>query len=129
VTTSLWIGALKFTDHEAENAEPLVTGSPLTSRLCNKLGAQKLARLVGVMQMTLGSLIAWVSYCWVSRAAIPFCGRSVAYGARGAVMASAVLQCGGRQLRHIPKDLGHVDRSRLWDSSMQQLYVIPMRPT
>jgi reactive chlorine resistance protein C len=58
VTTFLWIGALKFTDYEVENAEPLVTASPLTSRLRQKLGAQKLARLVGVTQITLGSLIA-----------------------------------------------------------------------
>ena len=58
VTTFLWIGALKFTDYEVENAEPLVTASPLTSRLREKLGAQKLARLVGVTQITLGSLIA-----------------------------------------------------------------------
>ena len=58
VTTLVWIGALKFTDYEVENAEPLVTASPLTSRLREKLGAQNLARLVGVMQITLGSLIA-----------------------------------------------------------------------
>jgi reactive chlorine resistance protein C len=58
VTTFLWTGALKFTDYEVENAEPLVIGSPLTSRLRKKLGAQELARLVGVMQITLGSLIA-----------------------------------------------------------------------
>jgi reactive chlorine resistance protein C len=58
VTAFVWIGALKFTDYEVENAEPLVTPSPLTSRLRAKLGAQKLARLVGVTQITLGSLIA-----------------------------------------------------------------------
>jgi reactive chlorine resistance protein C len=58
VTTLVWIGALKFTDYEVQNAEPLVTGSPLTSRLRKKLGAQKLAWLVGVAQITLGSLIA-----------------------------------------------------------------------
>ena len=58
VTTFLWIWALKFTDYEVENAEPLVTASPLTSRIRKKLGAQKLARLVGVTQITLGSLIA-----------------------------------------------------------------------
>jgi hypothetical protein len=50
----VWIGALKFTDYEVENAESLVTASPLTSRLHKKLGAQKLARLVGVTQITLG---------------------------------------------------------------------------
>jgi reactive chlorine resistance protein C len=58
VTTLVWIGALKFTEYEVENAEPLVTASPLTARLRKKLGAQKLAWLVGVGQITLGSLIA-----------------------------------------------------------------------
>jgi hypothetical protein len=58
VTTLVWVGALKFTDYEIQNAEPLVTASPLTSRLRKKLGAQKLAWLVGVAQITLGSLIA-----------------------------------------------------------------------
>jgi uncharacterized membrane protein YkgB len=57
-TTFLWVGALKFKDYEVENAEPLVTASPLTSRLREKLGARKFARLVGVTQITLGSLIA-----------------------------------------------------------------------
>ncbi len=58
VTAFVWIGALKFTDYEIENAEPLVTASPLTSRLRAKLGAQKLGWLVGVTQITLGALIA-----------------------------------------------------------------------
>jgi uncharacterized membrane protein YkgB len=57
-TTFLWVGALKFKDYEVQNAEVLVTASPLTSRLREKLGAQKLAQLVGVTQITLGSLIA-----------------------------------------------------------------------
>jgi len=56
--TLLWIGALKFTDYEVENSEVLVTASPLTARLRGKLGAQKLARIIGVTQITLGSLIA-----------------------------------------------------------------------
>jgi reactive chlorine resistance protein C len=58
VTTLVWIGALKFTDYEVQNAEPLVTASPLTSRLRKRLGARKLAWLVGVTQIALGSLIA-----------------------------------------------------------------------
>jgi reactive chlorine resistance protein C len=58
VTTLVWVGVLKFTDYEVQNAEVLVTASPLTSRLRKKLGAQKLAWLVGVTQITLGSLIA-----------------------------------------------------------------------
>jgi uncharacterized membrane protein YkgB len=57
-TTLLWIGALKFKDYEVENAEVLVTASPLTSWFRDKLGAQKLGRLIGVAQMTMGSLIA-----------------------------------------------------------------------
>lgn len=58
VTTLVWVGVLKFTDYEVQNAEVLVTASPLTSRLRKKLGAQKLAWLVGVTQIALGSLIA-----------------------------------------------------------------------
>ena len=73
-TTLLWIGALKFKDYEVENAEVLVTASPLTSRLRAKLGAQKLARLIGVTQITLGSLIA----------AKPLAPRASAIGSFGA---------------------------------------------
>lgn len=57
-TTLLWVGALKFKDYEVQNAEVLVTASPLTSPLRRKLGAKKLGWLVGVMQLTLGSMIA-----------------------------------------------------------------------
>jgi reactive chlorine resistance protein C len=73
-TTFLWVGALKFKDYEVQNAEPLVTASPLTSRLHEKLGAQKLARLIGVTQITLGSLIA----------AKPFAPQASAVGSFGA---------------------------------------------
>src|ERR1700722_20133755 len=51
-TTLLWIGALKFKDYEVENAEVLVTASPLTSWFRDKLGARKLGRVIGVAQMT-----------------------------------------------------------------------------
>ena len=57
-TVFIWVGALKFKDYEAANSEPLVTGSPLTSRLREKLGRRKLARLVGASQVALGFLIA-----------------------------------------------------------------------
>lgn len=73
-TTLLWIGALKFTDYEIRNAEVLVTASPLTSRLREKLGAQKLGWLTGVTQITLGSLIA----------AKPVAPRAAAAGSLGA---------------------------------------------
>jgi reactive chlorine resistance protein C len=73
-TTLLWIGALKFKDYEVENAEVLVTASPLTSRLRAKLGAQKLARLIGITQITLGTLIV----------AKPLAPRASAAGSLGA---------------------------------------------
>ena len=57
-TVFLWVGALKFTDYEVQNAEVLVTASPLTSRLRRNLGARKLGWLTGILQITLGSLIA-----------------------------------------------------------------------
>jgi reactive chlorine resistance protein C len=74
VTTLVWIGILKFTDYEVQNAEPLVNASPLTSRLRKRLGAHKLAWLVGVTQITLGSLIA----------AKPVAPRASAVGSLGA---------------------------------------------
>jgi reactive chlorine resistance protein C len=71
----VWIGALKFTDYEIQNAEVLVTASPLTSWLRRKLGARKLEGLIEVMQITLGSLIA----------ARPVAPRASAAGSFGAV--------------------------------------------
>jgi reactive chlorine resistance protein C len=56
-TVMLWVGALKFRDYEIQNAEPLVTSSPLTSRLRARLGARRLGWLVGIGQLTLGALI------------------------------------------------------------------------
>jgi uncharacterized membrane protein YkgB len=58
MTTFLWVGAMKFTDAEIESSEVLVSASPLTSRLRQKLGARKLGRLTGIGQIILGTLIA-----------------------------------------------------------------------
>ena len=74
-TTLLWIGALKFTEYEVKNADVLVTASPLTSWPRQKLGAQKLGQVVGVTQITLGSLIV----------AKPVAPRASAVGSFGAV--------------------------------------------
>ncbi|WP_406079195.1 YkgB family protein [Micromonospora sp. NBC_00858] len=73
-TNILWIGALKFKQYEVENDEPLVTSSPLFSRFREKLGAQKLNRLIGVTEITVGSLIA----------AKPFAPKASAIGSFGA---------------------------------------------
>jgi reactive chlorine resistance protein C len=75
VTNILWIGALKFKQYEVENDEPLLTSSPLFSRFREKLGAQKLNRLIGVSEITVGSLIA----------ARPLAPRASAIGSFGAV--------------------------------------------
>ncbi|MER5687992.1 DUF417 family protein [Streptomyces sp. NPDC002205] len=71
----LWIGRLKFEDYEVENIRPLVTSSPLFSRLVTKFGEHKLARLIGVTEIAMGSLIA----------AKPFAPRASALGSLAAV--------------------------------------------
>ena len=58
VANILWIGALKFESYEVENIEPLIASSPLFSQLHGKLGAPKLARLIGGTEIAIGSLIA-----------------------------------------------------------------------
>ncbi|QYN19218.1 YkgB family protein [Amycolatopsis sp. DSM 110486] len=47
----MWVGVLKSQDYEVENAEPLVTASPLTSWPREKLGARRLGRLIGITQI------------------------------------------------------------------------------
>lgn len=73
-TTLVWVGALKFEDYEVENIHPMVTSSPLFSPLVDKLGEQKTARLVGVAEIALGSLMA----------AKPLSARASAIGSLGA---------------------------------------------
>ena len=73
-TVFVWVGGLKFLEYEVENSKPLLTGSPLTSLLYKRMGARKLARLVGVSQLILGGLIA----------ARPFAPRASALGSLGA---------------------------------------------
>src|SRR5215469_10062671 len=75
VANLMWIGALKFEDYEVENIKPVVTSSPLFSRLHDKLGGSKLARLIGVTEIVMGSLIA----------AKPLAPRVSAAGSFGAV--------------------------------------------
>ncbi len=74
-TNIAWIGALKFEDYEVENIKPLVTSSPLFSRLVTTLGEKKTARLIGVTEIAIGALIA----------AKPLAPRAAAIGSLGAV--------------------------------------------
>jgi len=57
-TDLVWVGALKFKQYEVENIDPLVRSSPLFSRLREKLGARRLARVLGIAEIVVGSLIA-----------------------------------------------------------------------
>lgn len=54
----LWAGALKFTAYEAKNIEPMVSNSPIWSWAYQALGLQSLSNVIGVMEITIGLLIA-----------------------------------------------------------------------
>lgn len=58
VTTLVWVGALKFKDYEVQNADVLVTQSPITSWCRRRMGPQRFEQLVGITQIALGTLIA-----------------------------------------------------------------------
>jgi reactive chlorine resistance protein C len=57
-TNLLLIGALKFKQYEVENIDPLVRSSPLFSRMRENLGPRRLARVIGIAEIALGSAIA-----------------------------------------------------------------------
>ncbi len=71
----VWIGALKFQSYEQENIEPLVSSSPAFAPLREKLGREKLAKVIGVTEIALGTLIA----------AKPIAPRASAVGSFGAI--------------------------------------------
>ena len=54
----LWVGTLKFVEYEAENIQPMVSTSPLFSRLNRVLGTRKIAGLIGITEIAMGALIA-----------------------------------------------------------------------
>lgn len=54
----VWIGATKFAVYEAEAIAPLVSSSPLMSWLYNFLSVPGLSAVLGVVEITLGVLIA-----------------------------------------------------------------------
>ncbi|WP_432934423.1 YkgB family protein [Microbispora sp. CA-135349] len=57
VINLLEIGRIKFEDYEVENIRPLVTSSPPLAWLIARLGEKKVARLLGVTEIVVGSLI------------------------------------------------------------------------
>jgi len=56
--TLLWVGALKFVEYEAEQIQPMVSTSPLFSRINRMLGTRKIAGLIGITEIVMGVLIA-----------------------------------------------------------------------
>ena len=70
----LWVGALKFVEYEAEQIQPMVSTSPLFSRINRILGTRKIAGLIGLTEIVMGALIA----------ARPLSPRASALGSLGA---------------------------------------------
>ena len=58
VVILLWIGALKFTAYEAENIKGLVDNSPLMSWYSQVTDLQGFSKLIGVIEIVLGLMIA-----------------------------------------------------------------------
>ncbi|MDQ6622426.1 MAG: DUF417 family protein [Verrucomicrobiota bacterium] len=54
----LWVGSLKFTAYEAEGIQPFVANSPFFSWAYSVMSVQHFAMVLGVIEITLGVLIA-----------------------------------------------------------------------
>ncbi len=57
VLVLLWIGGLKFTVYEAKGIEPLVMNSPFLAWAYHAFGVFGVARLLGTIEIIVGSLI------------------------------------------------------------------------
>jgi len=58
VLVLLWIGAMKFTAHEAAGIQPLVASSPFMSWLYGLLSLQSVSNLLGVTEICIALMIA-----------------------------------------------------------------------
>ncbi len=58
VAVLLWVGALKFTAYEAEGVHKFASNSPLLSWADQLLGMRGFSMLLGVIEISLGALIA-----------------------------------------------------------------------
>ena len=54
----LWIGGMKFTGYEANGIQPLVANSPFMGWLYRFLSVQTFSNLLGVVEITIGCMIA-----------------------------------------------------------------------
>ena len=62
VVVLIWVGLLKFTGYEAEGIKPLVSNSPLLSWVYGLWSVPVFARILGVVEIALGTLIALRSF-------------------------------------------------------------------
>ena len=74
----LWAGLLKFTVYEAKNIEPMVTNSPIWSWMLPSLGLQGLSNVIGVIEISVGLLIATRAF-WPKASAIGSIGAVVTF--------------------------------------------------
>ncbi|MEU6496694.1 DUF417 family protein [Streptomyces sp. NPDC046984] len=54
----LSIGRLKFESYEVENIRPLIVSSPLMREPLKRLGEKKLARAIGLTEITIGGMVS-----------------------------------------------------------------------
>jgi uncharacterized membrane protein YkgB len=54
----LSLGRLKFEDYEVENIRPVVVSSPLLRRPLRGLGEARLAKAIGITEITIGGMIS-----------------------------------------------------------------------
>ncbi len=74
----LWAGFLKFFAFEAKNIEPMVTNSPIWSWAIPILGLQGLSNIIGIIEMSVGLLIATRSF-WPKVSAIGSMGAVITF--------------------------------------------------
>ena len=77
-TIFLWAGLLKFTTYEAKNIEPMVTNSPIWSWMLPRLGLQGTSNVIGVIEISVGLLIATRAF-WPKASAIGSIGAVVTF--------------------------------------------------
>jgi uncharacterized membrane protein YkgB len=58
VVVLFWIGAMKFTDYEAQGIQPLVANSPLMSWVYGVFSVQGFSNVLGATEIVIGALIA-----------------------------------------------------------------------
>ncbi len=74
----LWAGLLKFTAYEAKNIEGLVANSPIWSWAYQAMGLQGVSNLIGVVEISIGVLIATRAF-WPKASAIGSLGAVITF--------------------------------------------------